>query len=739
MGGHSKKQTVGYRYFLGLHFVLCHGPIDNISRLTVADRVAWSGTNTGGTNEVNAPSMFGGDDREGGVCGKMDVELGGSSQVQNDYLVSQLGSEVPFYRGVVSVILHGLSFAQDSGSSLWDVFFKSLQGKTGFYIGNNPYLKNFAFRATRAQARVDGTSWPTGLAPAIGQDMNPAAIIYECLTDSVWGMGYAEADCNTASFAAAGGVLLSEGMGMSMTWDAQVPIETFVQEVLKHINGMLYVDQGTGLFTLKLIRNDYDTLSLPVLDETNVSVVSDFARPTVGELVNTVTVQYWDSDTGANAALTVQDIAAQQTQQQVVSTTVKYEGFTNSTIAAKVAARDLLSLSNPFISCVLEGTRDLATLNIGDAFLFNWADYSISGVVMRVVEMAYGTPNSGKVGMKVTQDIYSLGEAITAAPPASEWVEYRSDPQEVLYPHIYEVPYWDVVMRAGEADANAMGELDTGFLVCATKPTPDSLFANLMTSGASGYVQRGTVGFSPAAELGEDIGEQETVFNIDNPTQDVVTFSVGAYIQIDDELMKFTEATDTPGLQVERGVLDTIPAAHSVGTRIYFNGEGSESDGVTYQYNETVSLKLLTTTGKGTLDESGATVYSGVLNDHRQYRPYPPAHVQINGALYPVTIPDTADITVTWATRSRLQLTTETLYSWFDASDFGEESGTTYTVQLLQSNGTLITEQAGLVSVKSATFLLADFSAYTTIRCKIWSERDGYSCLQVFNHQFDRV
>jgi uncharacterized protein YegL len=42
MGGSSKKQTVGYRYSLGAHLALCHGPVDAIREIRVDDRTAWS-------------------------------------------------------------------------------------------------------------------------------------------------------------------------------------------------------------------------------------------------------------------------------------------------------------------------------------------------------------------------------------------------------------------------------------------------------------------------------------------------------------------------------------------------------------------------------------------------------------------------------------------------------------------------------------------------------------------------
>ena len=58
MGGSSKAQTVGYKYYLGMHAIMCHGPVDKVTRFSVDGKVAWSGTSTGGAVSVNAPAAI---------------------------------------------------------------------------------------------------------------------------------------------------------------------------------------------------------------------------------------------------------------------------------------------------------------------------------------------------------------------------------------------------------------------------------------------------------------------------------------------------------------------------------------------------------------------------------------------------------------------------------------------------------------------------------------------------------
>ena len=132
MGGISKAQTVGYKYYLGVHMVFCHGPIDKIIRIDFDDKTAWTGNATGGQITISAENLFGGQKREGGVSGAVDIDMGGDTQTPNSYLVSKLGSMVPGFRGVVSAVFRQV------------------------YLGMNPYLKRPSFWGQRILVRQNG-------------------------------------------------------------------------------------------------------------------------------------------------------------------------------------------------------------------------------------------------------------------------------------------------------------------------------------------------------------------------------------------------------------------------------------------------------------------------------------------------------------------------------------------------------------------------------------------------------
>ncbi len=76
--GKSSKQTVGFRYYFGIHMGLSRGESDEIVEIKVGDRTAWSGSATAAnlSIEINAPGLFGGDEGEGGIVGQLDIMMG---------------------------------------------------------------------------------------------------------------------------------------------------------------------------------------------------------------------------------------------------------------------------------------------------------------------------------------------------------------------------------------------------------------------------------------------------------------------------------------------------------------------------------------------------------------------------------------------------------------------------------------------------------------------------------------
>lgn len=525
------------------------------------------------------------------------------------------------------------------------------------------------------------------------RDMNPAHIIRECLTDPDWGMGYNEDDVDEASFASAADALYAEGMGISILWDQQATITEFLDQIIAHIDAALYVDPATGKYVLKLIRDDYSDSHLLTLDPSNVEAIEEFGQPATDELVNTVTVKYWDSKTSRGSSVTVHDTGLVQMHGQIIQQTFDFQGFTHAEVAGKVATRSLRALSQPLISCTVYVNRDFFSLRIGDAVFLNWPDYEVDNVIMRVVSIDYGDGIQNRMRLQLTQDVFYTPNLQLIRKVESEWVDTAVDPSPITLRVAMEAPYYELVRRLTQniVDDTLVERPQAGFLLMsAGRPTDAEINAQSWIDRGADYEQGPTVDFAPYVTLASAMvqaAESEVDYSAENQI-DLV--EVGSYGQIDDEIVKVISLTP---LTVARGVLDTVPAAHAAGASILFWGPSYPvSDEQEYTISTSaLNVKLLPVTSIGVLDIDDADVDS-VLFDQRAIRPYPPGKVQVNGEYFPESIDGMTLIGLTWAHRDRLQQTTEDLIE-FTEGNIGPEYNTRYNLRIYNEDGMLVKEE----------------------------------------------
>lgn len=691
MGGKSGG-IIGYKYYIGLHFVLCYGPVDNIHQIRVGDRLAYdAGVNdpalTGSQNfEISKPNLFGGKDREGGVGstptggtvqflngifqrvstfsrgGGVAVAFGEPTQVADSYLNSRIVGEVPAYRGVL-----GFIFKQ-------------------FYIGNNPYIKDFEFEVSR---------YPADLNPAtkrIGEDANPANMIFELLTNTDWGMGYTAADIDLTSFTEAAVTLHGEDFGLSMIWTASDTIENFVSSILEHINGSLYMSLETGNFVLRLIRDDFVPASLQLFDESNIVEMRNFSRRGWGETINEVTVVFRELATNKDIPITVQDMANIQIQGTTINTTRQYPGISNSTNALFVALRDLRTLSSPLAKISMKVNRDAWDIAPGDVFRLSWLAFGIVDVVFRVGSVNYGNLKDGHIQVDAIEDIFGLPSASYAAPQVSGWIEPGGPPVDAVFQFTEDATYWAIIQEIGEDDAANVGDDQAFVIAYAVKPTLDHYNFNLNVSPdetLSIYLEEGSGEYAASATLvAEMVGANVTTFVYEGDVG-MEFIPILEYVQIEDEFMDVTSHDpDAKIIICNRGVVDTVPVPHVLGSRIFANQSSMAFSGTQYTDGESIDVKLLGVTNQGELELVDATtLIHNVTN--RKSKPYPPANVQLEGlpAFTPIGM-TLGDLDITWEHRDRTQQTASDHIPQ-DFGDIGPEVGTTYTLRLYNELGVL--------------------------------------------------
>ncbi|MHA3083720.1 phage tail protein [Acinetobacter sp. ANC 5383] len=569
---------------------------------------------------------------------------------------------------------------------------------------------------------------------AIEADINPAHIIRECLTNTLWGKGAITGLIDDVSFKACADTLYAEGMGMSIVWSDSTSIKEFIDNVLEHINGELYVDRITNLWTLQLIRDDYDIKDLVHLTESHYKSLT-FERKTLAECINQVTVTYYDRERAKDSTITIQDVARIAQQGGVISQNVEYKGFTNSSLASRVALRDLKTLSSELASVEFDVPESIAE-NWHKAYVFKLSNarYGLSEAVFRVTEIKFGDGVDNTVSIKAIEDSFSspMQAVVEYMPPVKSDISAK-DATAIAF----EVPYIELVEQYGqdEIDTKLEKNPDLSFVgLSAVRPNNFHINASVFSNAGAGYAEESTLDFCPSATLKTAIGYLDTIFEVENVAE-FDLLKVNDRIQLDDELLAFISFDATTHiLTVKRGVVDTVPAKHNATARIYGWDNYSGLDSTEYLSGETVAIKALTLTGSDILDLSEATAHS-VNCSARAIRPYPPANVKIGGVYYPADV--AASIVLTWVDRNRVQQTGGSILGYFDAG-VTVESGVTYKLTVYAIDAANVqteffNQNVGAVNTYTVDLSTAPATA-VKFRIVLKSIRSTYESYQSFDY-----
>lgn len=635
----SVKQTVGYRYNVGIQMALCQGTLHSLRRVWYGERELVSTPQVGaGTIAINLPEFNGGDDLgNGGLVGDLVFYTGSPTQTADAYLsgFQVIGGGTPAYRGSAYVV--------------W----------AGGYVGNSTNIKPFKFEVRRIPDGLD-------LATAhLGQndindhiindaDANPANVVYEILTDTNWGMGVATGDIDLASFRTAGGTLANEGNGVSMTIDSARNAVDVLREVERQMDGFVYFEHSTSKWKINLSRAGYVIGSLPLIDDSTALDVSSFTRADWEDTTNDVRVMFADRghDYKEVPAL-AQDMANVELQGGlIVSATENYPGVKDADLANSIAWRTLRTLSYPLARLQVTVDRSMYDVVPGDVVAYSSERLGISLLPFRVQRIDYGDLMDGRITLDLVQDLFEALAGSYSAPPGTNW-----DPPE------------DVLV-AIPADEQVVIEAPRALIVRDpdTPDTPDRIWAGgryqgdgavdfrIYQNSSGSYLEDGVVsGFLLIGELNADVSAGTT-----NPTGTTIVvaatpdteaelidaFTVGAgdsdtglslvnLIYVGGEFMGVQAVSDGGTNLVDldtvyRGMLDSVPSDHAAGTPVYLVMVAGGLSQTPLDPTGSVSVKLRTRSQfGGELAEGTATTIALTFED-RYRSPYPPTNLELN-------------------------------------------------------------------------------------------------------------
>lgn len=429
--------VVGYKYFMTVQYGLCMGPIDRVIG------VDWDGLWPNIFARIDGSYMdrifyrhntlFGGDKEGGGIYTEIRSYNGWSTQLPDSDLEGKTGLSLPGYQRLAYLVMRNNPYPTSEDDPCMyillglvdtcpcdEMTLSNCHGSRSAYVGTSAMLHPMSVEVRR----VDVCN-PLGLtsgAHDIDGDANPANMIYEIIHDDVWGLGIPDAQgIDKDSFIRAGETLATEGFGLSMFIDSAQEAKSAIEEILRHIDGVLALSPDTGLVELRLIRGDYVADDLPLFGPNEIRSFS-FSRPSLDTLSNTVRVAYLNrTDRYAACVVTVQDIAGIQSQGRAIVQDVSYTGVSNAALAQRLAARDLKVVSYPWARISFSVDRSAWNLRQGSPFRLSWQDLGILNMACRVSRISPGDLVKGEIAIDAIEDVFGVSWTAYGAIAPTDW------------------------------------------------------------------------------------------------------------------------------------------------------------------------------------------------------------------------------------------------------------------------------------------------------------------------------
>jgi hypothetical protein len=400
----------GYRYYIGMALGLCHGPDVTIKAIKMADKIVWTGSQSGGSFTINKPGQFG---AEGGVYAVCDHVPGSMVQTRNSYR-NTLRPNVPAFRGTSVIYWRGPSSLDDAPTGDASAFLNEV--RYCGYIGRSTIVKDWRVRLNRFPNYLE-----TDFSVVKSVHANFAEVIYELLTDQVVGLGLATSLINNTSFEAAAETLYNESLGCSFKWEQPTEINDILTRLLETIDGVLYSDLDTGEINLDLIRPDYDVEDLVLIDETHVGVELELHRSDPNDSVGEIRIPFTDVENNFVEATALWQSLSNRNQQGFVSSqTLERFGLGDAQAANMIATRDGRALAVPLVRATIRTNRQTYNFTVGTPFRLAWGD-DLEETVFRVLEIDYGTLEDGKITIKAIEDQFTIGDSQLGDVVSTAW------------------------------------------------------------------------------------------------------------------------------------------------------------------------------------------------------------------------------------------------------------------------------------------------------------------------------
>lgn len=628
----TEKIDQGFAYSVGIQFGLCFGDTQ-LKKIKIDNKEIYKTENEGTfTGNINNNTFFGEyENGPGGISGDFTFYSGKKTQSSDSYLINQLGNNVPYYNDISHLV--------------WK----------GGYIGNNSSLSPWAF----VLKRIIVPHWAKPNMSDINGSCNAASVIYDLLTNKDYGIGLSDSQINIDNFREIHETLFNEGFGVSFLINSDKNIEDIVNDVLKVIEGQININFLDGKIEIRLNREETPELTF---NEDNIISLTNYSRGSLTSLINEVKIKWTDIHDNFKSKISqFQNEGSRFERDRAETTIIDYSILNNARLAQEIAYREAIPLTTPLLKCDITVNRKAYNIKPGDVVYLQWPKLGIDNIIMRVLEVDYGTLKNSKIKLNLIQDRFGIHHSLYSESPTNYWtgIDFKALNCDLK---LIEAPFF---FNSEDGNKNKI-------LTFSVKPNSSHNNYDLLTRQSSdGYILNGvSSGFCPAGSLSLSINELSNTIELNNisdlnivvnETEDRIKAGYNLAVIIENDIIEFINFKEIENnsnnvyklLNVNRALIDTIPRKFTENAKIYFFSYGFAINNNETLDNLLIRVKAITRTANYTLEEDLASVNNITLTGIKNL-PIAPSNLKINGFNYEESITTGKELlSLTWSNRDK--------------------------------------------------------------------------------------
>lgn len=370
------NQVIGFAYFLGMA-VATATKIDELVKFKFKGDV------------VKEPHLT----SSGGFVAKTGQQMGGGNGSGNK------DSTVYFYDGSQSAA--DPYIAKQTGSSMCykNTSYFVINGFIGDNVSSCPEYSIIA-RRTRL-----GVSWDSGdNLSNINGDINPAHALWYILTAKI---KLSEEFLDSSSFEKVAKALKKEGFGISFVMSRSNEAKEWIKEILRTIDGVLYINKSNSKLALKILRDDYNPDNLFKINESNSSNIK-FTRKSWDDTYSKCIIKYTDNVQNIEASVSAINTATKNTLGYEKVYECEFMTVSNARNAKIVLNRTMRKMSYPYASVKMQVSAELfKDLCVGDVVLFSNEKLGVRDMRLRILNLG-GEKDEPSIEVEAVEDVFAL-------------------------------------------------------------------------------------------------------------------------------------------------------------------------------------------------------------------------------------------------------------------------------------------------------------------------------------------